>query len=304
MNNEKGSRKIVIAGGTGMIGRHLSNYLVDRGYRIIILTRRRNDRNSSGIRYVQWNAESAGSWCEELEDAFAVINLCGESIAGARWTDKRKHEILRSRIAPLHALVAAINAARTPPKAFLQASGVGYYGTGDDERTEKSPVGQDFLAELAAKWEEPLSDLPIRHVAMRLGVVLDASDGALPQILRPFRFFAGGRIASGHQWFSWVHIHDVLRAVDFMLTNDSLSGPVNIVAPGCVRNDEFTQIVGNVLSRPALFAIPYWIMSIMLGEQAILVTEGQCVNPKRLSTLGFRFAFSDIESALRDLLQK
>lgn len=294
--------KIVVAGGTGMIGSSLCPHLAQQGYDVVVLTRGQPRAAQSGIRYAQWDPETAGAWRHDLERAFAVINLCGEIIAGKRWTNKRKAELLSSRTVPSQALVDAIGTLSTPPEVFLQASGVGYYGTGEDEKTEDSPVGEDFLARLCAEWEAPLHALAVRHVALRLGVVLDATGGALPQMLLPFRLFVGGTIAGGRQWFCWVHVRDVVRAIDFILANQSVHGAANIVAPGGVRNREFADAVGRVMRRPAIFAVPRFVMSLLLGEQATLVCDGQRVKPARLAVSGFKFKFADIESALRDLL--
>ena len=285
-----------------MIGSRLYPYLVDRGYEAVILTRKTRHTDQPGVRYVSWDPEVRGDWANEIENAHAVINLCGEIIAGKRWTEKRKAALTQSRTVPSRSLVAAVKAAERPPAVFIQASGVGYYGIGAEEKTEDSAAGDDWLATLAVAWETPLSELSTRHVALRLGVVLDRDDGALPQMLMPFRLFAGGTIAGGKQWFCWVHIQDVLHAIEFVMNTDGIHGAVNIASPGAVTNDELTRAISRVMRRPAFFNVPRFVMQLLLGEQATLVCDGQKVKPARLTAAGFEFAYPEIEPALENLL--
>ena len=294
--------KIVVAGGTGMLGSRLCPYLVDRGYEVVVLTRNNRPARKPDIRYVTWNPQTRSGWAHEIEDAHAVINLCGEIIAGKRWTEKRKTALIHSRTEPSRALVAAVQAAEKPPAVFLQASGVGYYGPGAQERTEQSSAGSDWLATLAVAWETPLNELTTRHVALRLGVVLDTHGGALPQMVMPFRFFVGGKIAGGKQWFCWVHIQDVLRAIEFLLNDESISGPVNVASPRGINNAELTAAISKVMKRPALFNVPRFVMHILLGEQATLVCDGQNVAPVSLLSAGFQFDYAEIEPALLNLI--
>lgn len=285
-----------------MIGSRLCAYLADRNYSVVVLTRNAPRAALPGVRYVTWDPETAGSWASEINNSLAVVNLCGETIAGKRWTKKRKSTLVSSRTVPSQALVTAVNAATSPPTVFLQASGVGFYGTGFDEKTEDSPSGEDWLAELALAWEAPLKQLSTRHGVLRLGVVLDVRGGALPQMVMPFRFFVGGKIAGGNQWFSWVHIQDVLRVIEFALDNDEIRGPVNVVAPDAITNADLTAAISKVMNRPALFSVPGFAMQLLLGEQATLVCDGQKVKPARLAAAGFEFKFPRIKPALENLL--
>lgn len=292
-------RHVVIAGGTGFIGRHLSRALAGRGDHVTVLSR--SDQADAGrIRYRRWDPDGDG-WQDVLEGADAVVNLCGASIGEGRWTASRKRELVDSRVRPGRALVKAMNNAEAPPRALLQASGVNYYGTGETDRVETDEPGQDFLARLAVDWEAPLADTDHRTVAMRFGVVLDARDGALPQMLLPFRLFAGGPVAGGSQWLSWIHLADVLGAIEFLLTSP-LRGPVNVTAPAPVRNADFARSAGAALHRPALLPLPGLVLRAALGEQATLVCDGVRALPARLEQAGFQWRFRDLGAALDDLV--
>lgn len=236
-----------------------------------------------------------------LSGARAVVNLCGESIAGPRWTDARKRELTESRTQPTETLVATVAELDVPPAVFIQASGVGYAGTGEAAVDESTPAGQDFLAQLAVAWEKPVEKLSIRSVILRFGVVLDVSGGALPQMLLPFRLFAGGPIGSGKQWLSWVHLDDAVGAIRFAIDGD-ISGPVHVTAPEPARNASFARTVGRLMKRPALLPVPRFVMTAALGEQATLVCDGQQALPARLLAAGYEFRFPTLDSALKDLL--
>ena len=303
--SDKGAdrRRIVVAGGTGFIGQRLCQTLVADGFEVVVLTRGQRRQGSGDIQFLTWEPGAPAS--ETLNDALsgarAVVNLCGESIAGPRWTDDRKRELINSRTQPTETLVAAIAELDTPPDVFVQASGVGYAGTGEAAVDETTPPGQDFLARLAVAWEKPGADLTIRSAILRFGVVLDMSGGALPQMLLPFRLFAGGPIGSGKQWLSWVHIEDAVNAIRFAIDND-IAGPVHVTAPHPVRNANFAHTVGKVMRRPALLTVPRFVMTAALGEQATLVCDGQQAIPARLLEAGYDFRFPTLDSALRDLL--
>ncbi len=291
-------RHVVIAGGTGLIGRHLSRALAARGDDVTVLSR--GDHADQGrIRYRQWNPDGEG-WQEHLSGAEAIVNLCGASIGEGRWTASRKRELVDSRVRPSRALIAAINTLERPPGALLQASGVNYYGIGEPEHVETDGAGNDFLSRLAVDWEAPLADTGHRTVAMRFGAVLDAREGALPQMLLPFRLFAGGPVAGGRQWLSWIHIADVVRAIEFLLASP-INGAVNVTAPDPIRNSDFARTAGAVLHRPALLPLPGFVLRFALGEQATLVCDGVRALPARLLRAGFDFRFPGIDSALRDL---
>jgi uncharacterized protein (TIGR01777 family) len=297
---------VVVAGGTGLIGRRLCAELGAGGAEVIVLTRSSPPPPVGPVRFVQWRGTEPAAdetWPACLEGAHAVINLCGEPIGGPRWTARRKALLIGSRVTPSRALVTASNRCSSPPRAFLQASGVGYYGTGDAPRSESSGPGEDFLAELAKRWEAPLGDLDgrVRAVALRLGVVLAAHDGALRQMLLPFRLFVGGPVAGGHQWLSWIHLHDAARAVIALIDWPDAAGPYNLTAPEPVRNVEFARAAGQALHRPTWMFTPRFVLNALLGEQATLICDGQQVRPERLLDAGFRFEYPELAGALQSL---
>jgi len=294
--------RFVIAGGTGFIGQALCADLLADGHEVVVLTRKQpvaKDR-AAGVRYVEWDPSSpASGWADALRDAEAVINLSGSSIAAGRWSAARKRELLESRTRPAQALIAASAALDRPPRRLLQASGVGYFGTGEAPRADSAPSGADFLAQLAVAWEATLAEAPMPSTALRFGVVLGPG-GALPRMLLPFRLFAGGPIGGGQQWLSWIHLTDVVAAIRFAIERE-LAGPINVTAPTPVRNREFAAIAGRVLRRPAWLPTPALALQLALGEQATLVCEGQQALPTRLLAAGFEFRYPTLEAALLDL---
>ena len=301
--------RIVIAGGSGFIGRRLSAQLAAEGFEIVILTRSAPKPAIGPVRFVHWlgGEEPAGKsveWMSELEDATAVINLCGESVGGPRWSDARKQLLIDSRVMSTRALIEAVNQCTKPPSVFLQASGVGFYGPGNNSVDESSAKGGDFLAQLAAQWEAPMADLrdDVRPLICRLGVVLGNNGGALGQMLLPFRAFIGGPIASGNQWLSWIHLHDAVNAMVHLITSSTASGVFNLTAPEPVRNGTFTTAAGVALRRPTWMITPRFVLKLLLGEQATLVCDGQCAIPAKLRKDKFAFQYPTIDEALADLV--
>ncbi len=267
---------MVVAGGTGFLGSRLVPALAAAGHEVVVLTRGRRE-DTEHARFVQWHpAGDLGErrpWHDALSDAAAVINLCGASAAARRWSTRRKQELVESRVLPSRALVAAANGLEHPPAAILQASGVNYYGTGEAQRDESAPAGSDFLAHLASAWEAPLEETLIRTVTLRFGAVLDDRSGALPQMLLPFRLFAGGPVAGGHQWLSWIHVRDAVRAILFLM-DSPLADAVNVTSPQPIRNGDFARTAGRVLHRPAFLPMPRIVISAVLGEGATMVCDG------------------------------
>jgi uncharacterized protein (TIGR01777 family) len=290
---------IVIAGGSGFIGRRLAAQLTASGHDVTILTRYRAT-DVGNVRFVTWSPDTAGDWAAELEGAAALVNLCGESIGAGRWTESRKQALRNSRVLATTTLVNATLACATPPGIFLQASGVGFYGTGDDALTESSPPGDDFLATLAVAWEAPLEALTTPAAILRFGVVLGRRGGALAQMLLPFRFFVGGPIASGNQWLSWIHLEDAVAAIQHLL-DFRAAGIFNVTTPNPVRNHEFASAAGQALGRPTVFPVPRLVLKMLLGEQATLVCDGQRALPRALEARGFTFAYPTISAALENL---
>jgi uncharacterized protein (TIGR01777 family) len=301
-------KKVVISGGSGLIGSALASKLVNDGCEVVILTRSDNLRKPvMGIRYVQWDANTSGKWESELEGADSVVNLAGESIGGGLWTNKRKNRILNSRLAGGNALVSGLNKCLKKPKLFIQASAIGIYGISESlKMDENSPLGNDFLSGIARQWEGSTKDLElstVRRAIIRTGIVLDLKEGAFPLVLLPYQIFFGGRLGSGWEWFSWIHLKDEVDAIAYIIEN-KLEGVFNLTAPNPVTNNELGKIISKVTKRPNWFPIPGIFLRMLLGEMSTLVLDGQQVLPGRLINAGYKFTFEQIEPALRDLLRR
>jgi uncharacterized protein (TIGR01777 family) len=265
------------------------------------------------IQLVRWDSRNLNDWVEHLDGADAVVNLAGESISGEnflpdRWNSEKKKRIRDSRVSVGKILVEAIEQVENKPGVLVQASAVGYYGsTGDALITEASPPGNDFLASVTKDWEastEPVEAMGVRRVVTRIGIVLSTESGALPRLLLPSRLLAGGWFGSGDQWWSWVHIADVVEALRFVIENEAANGPVNLTAPEPVTNKEFSKALGRAMSRPSLVPVPAFALRMALGEVAVTVLEGQRVIPERLLDLGYTFHFTDIDAALDNLINE
>ncbi len=289
--------KIVIAGGTGLIGQRLAARAEASDHNVVILSRNTTPVKSGSV--VQWDADPSGDWIASLQAADAVVNLCGASIGEGRWTAARKTIILDSRRAPAHALTQAMNELSQTP-VYVQASAVGYYGPGTTPVDEHVPPGNDYLADLAVEWEDQAKAYNGPTVIARFGVVLDRNAGALPMMALPFRLFVGGRLGNGSQWLSWIHADDAANALLFTISN-RLEGPINITAPTPVTNAHFGAVLGKVLKRPSLLPTPSAALYLLLGEQATLLLTGQKAIPANLGARGFEFKYPEIEEALRNL---
>jgi uncharacterized protein (TIGR01777 family) len=305
--------RVIITGGTGLIGRALIDLLLPDGHEIIVLSRNPEPAPlPAGVTVVRWDGISTDGWVHLMEEADAVVNLAGESIAGtgavpARWTAERKQRILDSRINATNAVVAAIAQSEHKPAVLVQGSAVGFYGSRHDDVVldEDAPPGDDFLARVAVRWEavsEVVEDMGVRRALARTGLVLSNRGGSLPATMMPFKFFAGGPMGDGRQWWPWIHIRDEVRALAFLMTEERASGPFNLTAPNPVTNREFAQTLGKVMGRPAALPAPAPVLRLALGEMATLLLDGQRAVPKRLLELGFRFDFPELEDALQELL--
>jgi uncharacterized protein (TIGR01777 family) len=301
--------KIVLAGATGFIGTALVRRLHARGDTVVVLTRSATPAPGAfpdGVRAELWDGKRQGAWSAELDGADAVVNLAGASIGSGRWTRKRKDVILRSRIEPTRALVQACASVSSPPSVFVSASAVGYYDpTGDAPVTEDAPSGAGFLAEVARQWEGEARTAErsgMRVVITRFGVVLGRGGSALERMLVPFRFFVGGPLGSGKQWFPWIHVDDVVGAILFAVDTPRLSGPVNVVAPEPMTMAGFSRVLGTVMHRPSWLQVPAPIIRLILGEMSVLVLGGRPVVPSKLIEAGYPFAYSRVAAALRSLL--
>jgi len=297
--------KIVIAGGTGFIGRHLCHLLMNEGHSIIMLSRHPDDTPAPAnthARVIQWDGRKDGSWATCCEGAEVVINLSGAPIADKRWTSERKRELVDSRVLTTQVLLASIAKWNSKPHTFLTASGVGFYGDrASEEVNEDSPSGRGFLAELCQAWEGAAKQgevLGLRVLPVRFGMVLGLNGGALPKMAFPFRFFLGGPVLPGSQFVSWIHLTDLSRLILWLITNPSISGPVNGVAPDPVTMREFCERLGQAMKRPSWFPVPGFLLHMALGELADILTTGQRVYPKRALEGGFTFLYPRLPSAL------
>jgi uncharacterized protein (TIGR01777 family) len=293
--------QIVVAGGSGFLGRALADGLRGDGHSVTILTR--HPRRTGDV---AWNPlEPSGAWRSTLDPADVVVNLAGESIAGGRWTTARKQAIRASRVRATRTLVQAIRQARRAPAAFISSSAMGIYGAhGAEPVTEDTPPGTDFLSSVCREWEGEALNLAglTRVVLLRTGLVLSPEGGALPSIARPFLLFAGGPIGSGRQYWSWIHRRDWISMVIWALSTHAVSGPLNLTAPEPVTNRDFARTLGRVLNRPAVVPAPAFALRLLLGEMADpLMLAGARVLPARAQALGFEFAFPRLDEALRDL---
>ena len=265
---------------------------------------------NAGVHAVAWTPDgTVGPWAAALDGADVVINLAGEPIATGRWTEAKKQRIADSRVCATRSIVSAIGAAATPPRLLINASGVGYYGPcGDEVVTESHPAGGDFLADVCGRWEQAAmtaASARTRVICVRTGLVLDPDEGALPQMLLPFRFGLGGPLGSGRQYWPWIHREDWVALVLFLAAAPGASGPVNASAPTPVTNREFTRALARVLRRPAILPAPAFGLRLLLGEMAdALLLSGQRAIPAAAEHLGFRFAHTDLEKALADLLSR
>ena len=302
--------QIVVAGGTGFIGRPLCASLCQEGHQVTLLTRRIEGQwpCASIVTAVEWNGRTAGAWEHCLDGADAVINLAGAPIADGHWNDARKQLLMESRVLTTRLLVEALSRRSSKPRTLVSASGIGYYGASDDRVLDEGAArGQGFLADLCLAWEaEALraAVFGVRVVMLRTGMVLEQDGGALPKMLLPFRLFAGGPIMPGTQWVSWIHRRDHIGLIKWALTTPSISGPVNAVAPEAVTMKQFCGSIGRILHRPSWLPVPGFALRVALGELGTLMTTGQHVTPAKALSRGYVFHYPTLEPALRAILMK
>jgi uncharacterized protein len=299
--------KIVVAGGTGLVGRRLVPKLLADGHSVAILTRGSSKRESPNLNYLNWDPEKWQIPIAEIDGCDAIINLAGANINAQKWDENFKRVLMDSRIFSTRCLVKACEKMSVKPKTFINVSAVGFFGdSGDRACVEDSPHGSGFLADLCVAWEREanrMQDLGIRTVIARLGIVLAPDGGALAEMLPIFRWGIGGKLGSGKQFMSWVHIEDAVKAFAWFLNRDKISGTFNVTSPNPVTNKEFTKTLGRVILRPTFMFVPKFVLRRKLGEMAQIVLSGQKVLPQKCMRFGFQFSFPQLHSALSQILK-
>ena len=294
--------RVLVTGASGLIGTALLASFAPQGTEVVRLVRGR----AQNAAQVSWDP------LEPLTPAAvsgfeAVVHLAGKSVVG-RWTEEKKRAIRESRVQGTRNLATALAQSEAKPRVLACASAVGFYGNrGEEVLREESPAGQGFLSEVCREWEDAsriTAKAGIRTVNIRIGLVLSAKGGALANMLKPFKLGLGGRIGSGQQWWSWIHVDDIVGGIQHAMRMESLAGPVNLVAPNPVRNAEFTKVLASVLGRPAFFPVPEFALRLAFGEMAAreLLLASQRVQPGRLGASGYTFRFRELRAALENLL--
>jgi uncharacterized protein (TIGR01777 family) len=300
--------RVLIAGATGFVGRALVAALQREGHAIVAWSRsiERTRTLLGATTDVLSMANGDAALVTELARCGGVVNVAGESIAGGRWTATRRRQLVASRVDLTKRIADALAAASPRPTVLISASAVGYYGNrGAETITELASPGNDFLSQLAVGWEAAAGsarDLGVRVVQLRSGVVLGRNGGALARMLPVFRLGLGGRFGSGEQYFPWIHLRDEVGVIATALMDARYEGPLNLVAPDIVTNQEFVRTLGGVLGRPTVFAVPAFALKLALGELADTLLGGQRVQPKRLLELGYQYAFPQLAGALNEVV--
>jgi uncharacterized protein (TIGR01777 family) len=300
--------RVVITGATGFIGRALCKQLC-KDYEIIALTRdasRADKTVGDWAKIIEWDGRTTGSWLKQADGAFAIINLAGENAASSRWNETKKAGILHSRLDCTRAVIEVTKQVNKKPTVVIQTSAIGWYGLSLNESfDEDSPPGKGFLANVCREIEnraEEIEKLGVRCAVIRTGVVLGRDGGAFVKIVKPFRFFMGGYLGSGRQWFSWIHLDDEVAAIKFLMENEHLKGAFNLTAPQPVTMKEFSKTLGKVMHRPVWFNAPAFAARLAFGEMANeMLLAGQKVLPKRLLNTGFDFKYTNVKQALKDI---
>ncbi|MEH1925667.1 thylakoid membrane protein ThyD [Nostoc sp.] len=304
--------KVAITGATGFVGNLLVQRLHAKGHKIVVLTRNTAFAQKvfpseafPNIEIVAYTPNASGSWQNVIASCDGVVNLAGEPIGEGRWTPERKQEILNSRKLGTQKIVEAIANANPKPTVLINASAIGYYGTSEtDTFDETSLSGNDFLAQVSQAWEAEatkVKDSGVRLVILRFGIVL-GNGGALGKMIPPFKLFAGGPIGSGRQWFSWIHVDDLVNLILQALSKSEIEGIYNATAPNPVRMADLSQTLGQVMNRPSWLPVPGFAIEALLGDGAIVVLEGQQVIPKRTVETGFEYKYPNLQSALTQIL--
>ena len=294
---------VLIAGGSGFLGRALTARLTRYNHRVFSLTRRPPKTDHQ----LQWDGKTTYGWLQRLDEMDAVINLTGFGLEHWPWTQRQKRKFIDSRVIPGRVLAEAFEKSSRCPGIFVQASGINRYGLrGAGVADESTPPADDFLAQLTVPWEnatQSIESLGVRRIITRTAVVLARHGGQFPLMALPVRLFFGGKFGDGRNALNWIHLQDYARAVQFLLEHESAGGPFNLISPDQTSGEEFMRTTARVLHRPFWFHLPTWLLRIPLGEMSVVLTEGRPAQPKRLSELGFQFEFGNLEDALKDLLR-
>ncbi|MEO0968451.1 MAG: TIGR01777 family oxidoreductase [Cyanobacteria bacterium J06639_18] len=305
--------KIAITGATGFVGSRLVERLISQGHKLVVLSRSVQRAQKvfpatafKNLEIVGYTSTVSGDWQNVINGCDAVVNLAGEPIAEGRWTPERKEIILNSRKLGTQKIVEAIGNADSKPRVLVNASAIGYYGTSQTATfDETSSAGNDFLAQVTTEWESEagkVKDLGVRLVVLRFGIVLGIG-GALGKMITPFKLFAGGPLGDGQQWFSWIHVDDVVGLILQALNNSQMEGIYNATAPEPVRMSQFCDMMGKVMNRPSWLPVPGFALEALLGEAATVVLQGQQVLPKRTLESGFEYKYPKLQPALEGILK-
>lgn len=295
---------VLIAGGSGFIGRHLIKSLKGNGHQIWVLSRD-HGQSINGVKFLPWDGETTEGWDHSINHMDTIINLSGLGLYNWPWTRRRKQMFLDSRVKPGLALASAVRNANTPPKVFIQISGINHYGLrGEQAVDETYPPGDDYLSQLTVAWEEAttmVETVGVRRIICRTAIVL-ADDALLLKLMAlPVNLFIGGRLGEGDQALPWIHINDQIGSILFLMNNPEAFGVYNLVAPHMTSNAEFMYTLAEIRNRPYWFHVPAFLLNIILGKMSVLVTEGRYIKPGRLIEDGYSFKFSRLDDALKEI---
>lgn len=297
---------ILITGGTGLIGKRLTDLLIEKGHRVSILSRTK--RQSDKVSFYTWDIANQQIETEAIKNADVIVHLAGASVGEGRWTDKRKKEIIDSRVQSGNLLFQTVKKHNPNLKAFVSSSAIGYYGmtTTDKTFSETDKPGFDFLANVCLKWEnaaEQFKQLEVRTAIIRTGVVLDTNEGALAKLITPIKFGIGSALGSGKQAMPWIHLEDICGIYLHLIENNELEGTFNGVAPSKDNNEKFSKTLASVLNKPFWFPkVPSFAIRLLLGEQAVIALEGSPISSKKVEESGYEFRFKELKIALTDIL--
>lgn len=299
--------KVLVAGGTGMLGTPLVKELAEKGHQVLVLTRSATRSPSKeNVLFLPWESLYSENVSKKFSNVDAVINLAGENLGSRLWTSTRKKALINSRVETAKKLVKAIEDHRISPKVFIQASAIGYYEKNSEVPiTESDRPGNDFMSEICVRWEQASQSaegMGIRRVVIRTGVVLSLDEGAFKRLLMPIKLFIGGPLGSGTQQISWIHLQDELAAIQFLLGAEKCQGIYNLTSPNPLSNREIGMMLARQFHRPFWLPTPGFLLKLVLGEMSSVVLDSQKVLPRRLQEAGFSFKYPEFHSALESLL--